>query len=180
MLLCCFTIFRSLFQGIICSLAIISTGLAFLYPAINAFALMGLGVPAVCLMLTELSRWGNNWHMQVSLCNKLYKEFLSAGAISIKMWLLNLFQMQELSSAQAGKSMRRHLVFSCRMLDKRQNVLRNLVCVELSVLACVLARTHIHFVVYRLRPLCVLWCSESGTSLKFWNRRYVLVIKQDF
>ena len=37
--------------------AVVATGFAFAYPAVNAFALMSLGVPSVILLITEIKRF---------------------------------------------------------------------------------------------------------------------------
>jgi len=66
---------RPLFQGAVLALAIISSGLAFLQPAINAFALMTLGVPAGILLVSEIKRCQN-------------KRVLRLGARCGAMWIL--------------------------------------------------------------------------------------------
>jgi len=56
----CFENKRPMFQAIVLGIAIVSSGLALLQPAVNAFALMTLAVPALMLMITELNRCRNS------------------------------------------------------------------------------------------------------------------------
>lgn len=51
---------RQSFQYLVFVVAVVSTFLAFLQPAFNAFALMTLGVPTLVLMISELSRCDNS------------------------------------------------------------------------------------------------------------------------
>lgn len=55
----CFNNDRKLFSLAAGLFAIVATGLACLHPAINAFALMGLGMPAFGLLINELRRCTN-------------------------------------------------------------------------------------------------------------------------
>ena len=141
--------------------SLVASFAACIYPWINSFALMTIGVPTFVLLTKELKRF-------------VWKFFFQ--------WIMNL-PFQQMSNSTSSTT-RYPMLFlldsgSCQ-LDPGSNVLWDMVRIQSTLSARSVAHSDCDSIIHSVRTICILWCqtriwrSTAGDSiLATWSFRSI-------